>query len=1085
MKRLSHIYTVIALILSATGCVRENAISPSSMDGEGVLQMEFGTSGEISIETKATLGETDEGQIKNFYAFVFAADGHLAGSQFFDAKNRKTTREMVTSSLNNSWYIDNTTSSGSTTNGIFRLKCNGGDGMKVYMLANLDMDIFNVSSDMLAHSIEYEHDLMNFTGYLEQLSVNRNGNLTMTGKQSGIGIQGSGESGSINVTICDKTIMLGRTTAKIRFIFKEGKRPDELGHVIKKFKPEKWKVVNVPRATYLLSYAERGIDADSGEDCVNVPPETQPSDYSICASDFFDTDFSYFEDFPANDRSGFSFYMLENRQKPKKSCNNVYQNRSRSIKDATGLNRAVDVTYELDGKEYRRTMRMFEYANDFSTYVIVTGKVEMELDKDPEGTILGGDVQYIIHLGDWNAAIDSTASGDRNDTYSGVDNFNVERNTSYTYTVTVNSVNSIRVEVRTSNDESSEFEENQPGATGDITIAKEEIAICDSHYSTKTLTFSLSSFFDENGKYAAGSLTWFTETPFATGGPDKGLANLDYKWVHFRMNKTDGEGNYLSSRRKYTPRTFTSHSTFRSAEDNAEGDGTPGLAGYHNDGAMDVVQLVDYIKGEVIKYNEGKETAFDHKGGEPADRKIKVTAFIDEYYYPSDPLTGKTDPVLWKKFVNQSDRRLHILSNSQTSKDMESMITGSIVTIQQKPIMTIYSTDETNTGLLTAWGAESVDEFEGTREYWKTNTPERRRNDSDSNGLSNTCIEWGLCDNSYAHNFIQGMLWSDYMDPEVANEVSAMNSDHNYLRYACMERNRDNNGDGVIDRDEIRWYMASINQLIGMYIGNDVLNDDVRLYNKSPEDKNSDDEGKLQQHVISSTSYTQWISSIGGRSSNDPTMLWAEEGLSTSQTNADWQHIRKASVRCVRNLGYLDGKTDESYSLNTEPTDYLQMEQTVDGDFMFSSENLNSMAHRYYTSSELALSDEHSMENRLYRKFEIYREDSQALYPTDNTAMKFETYNAAINDAVASGKPNPYCPEGYRTPNQVETAVMRYYLGTNKPAETFSRTYWSLGRYGSNSSYAGDRFGFIQNTSLNLTVNRNSVSKVRCIRDVK
>lgn len=40
------------------------------------------------------------------------------------------------------------------------------------------------------------------------------------------------------------------------------------------------------------------------------------------------------------------------------------------------------------------------------------------------------------------------------------------------------------------------------------------------------------------------------------------------------------------------------------------------------------------------------------------------------------------------------------------------------------------------------------------------------------------------------------------------------------LRYFCMARNRDNNGDGKIDRSELRWYTASIKQLVGLYVGN-------------------------------------------------------------------------------------------------------------------------------------------------------------------------------------------------------------------------------------------------------------------------
>lgn len=46
------------------------------------------------------------------------------------------------------------------------------------------------------------------------------------------------------------------------------------------------------------------------------------------------------------------------------------------------------------------------------------------------------------------------------------------------------------------------------------------------------------------------------------------------------------------------------------------------------------------------------------------------------------------------------------------------------------------------------------------------------------------------------------------MDVEVENEVPELSEDYRFLRYSCMTRNRDNNGNGVIDQDEVRWYLS-------------------------------------------------------------------------------------------------------------------------------------------------------------------------------------------------------------------------------------------------------------------------------------
>ena len=58
--------------------------------------------------------------------------------------------------------------------------------------------------------------------------------------------------------------------------------------------------------------------------------------------------------------------------------------------------------------------------------------------------------------------------------------------------------------------------------------------------------------------------------------------------------------------------------------------------------------------------------------------------------------------------------------------------------------------------------------------------------------------------------FTKDVRWSTYMDYEVANSTPQLKEDYKYMRYACMNRNRDNNGDGKIDRNEVRWYLAAL-----------------------------------------------------------------------------------------------------------------------------------------------------------------------------------------------------------------------------------------------------------------------------------
>ena len=429
----------------------------------------------------------------------------------------------------------------------------------------------------------------------------------------------------------------------------------------------------------------------------------------------------------------------------------------------------MNVNYKsLHGENVNKTLRVFQNANDFSTYVLVTGRVEMDLVNDNAGQTLGADVQYLIHLGDWNSNI--SGSGWAADTYTNVADFNTQRNHSYTYTVTVNSVDNIRVEVETG------AKENQPGATGEVIIAKEEIALCDAHYVSKTMTFHAKNFVTVGGDgtvtSTADRLTWKVKTPFGEGAPKKinGIDiadSLDYKWVHFRLNKqSDNKSYYADKRRKYTQRVFESKAI---PQPNPEDDGTEGLYGKHNDGCMDIIHLVQYIKNQVELYTDYRNEVnrVSNAGGDittvvnksdfdsgllenglrdPDGPKICVTAFVDEYYYEEHPITKRKSPTLWKYFVNQDDRTMHILCDSNSSIDLESTSTGSVITIQQHSIKSIFNTDPSYDVLQTAWGLECTDEFSDKVKDYNVDGgySDSGYNTDKYNGRANSVFEWGL-----------------------------------------------------------------------------------------------------------------------------------------------------------------------------------------------------------------------------------------------------------------------------------------------------------------------------------------------------
>ncbi len=1084
-KNVLYIITLFVLLLSQS-CVKEIEFADSCLgEGEGWLYVNFGPQELIQVQTKATQNYNSENAISNLYIFLFDSGGNKLYGKWLTSSSLLSSEANVLSSTDDCWYVANSSTASTPTKGCFKIKASAGNNFELYVITNLDSDMSRISSDLLSHSVATKADLFKFKLVLNQESVNRNINFPMFGSMTGVTIT-AGATNKLNSST--SPLKLDRIDSKVRFVFKTGTRPDAKGQKIKSFEARQWKVVNVPLTSFLVPQTT---------DAAVVPADATTDKYETYAPYFFETDWRNFEDYTTTTQE-FSFYMLENRQTPKNGSFTEYNKRSLQSKTASGLNQTVNVNYKsLHGENVNKTLRVFQNANDFSTYVLVTGRVEMDLVNDNAGQTLGADVQYLIHLGDWNSNI--SGSGWAADTYTNVADFNTQRNYSYTYTVTVNSVDNIRVEVETG------AKENQPGATGEVIIAKEEIALCDAHYVSKTMTFHAKNFVTVGGDgtvtSTADRLTWKVKTPFGEGAPKKinGIDiadSLDYKWVHFRLNKQSANKSYYADkRRKYTQRVFESKAI---PQPNPEDDGTEGLYGYHNDGCMDIIHLVQYIKTQVGLYtdyrnevnrvfNAGGDTTtvvnhsdfdsglMENGSRDPEGPKICVTAFVDEYYYEEHPITKRKSPTLWKYFVNQDDRTMHILCDSNSSTDLESTSTGSVITIQQHSIKSIFNTDPSYDVLQTAWGLECTDEFSDKVKDYNVDGgySDSGYNTDKYNGRANSVFEWGLAPSGTNVKTITDLTpdarWGTYIDYEVPNEVPLMKGNYKSLRYFCMARNRDNNGDGIIEKDEVRWYLASIQQLVGLFVGNGVVQQSARLYYRTPEQKASNVQNDWYQFVISSTHH-----------SDSPIVIWGQEGLSTSSLSQSqkWAPgVTAYGIRCVRNLGI-----DSDAPIKEAPVDFLTTTKNVDGSVTFEATHLNAAALRDYTSTDLPYADEWSSANRLYKRFEV-----APTYTDFSSAIDFATFQADIDarGSYLSG----YCPEGYRIPNQMELAMMNYYMGLSY--DLYSRTYWAFGPYSGNygpngKSGKSHNIGFMRISEGNLTVDVSRQTQyARCVKDIR
>lgn len=750
---------------------------------------------------------------------------------------------------------------------------------------------------------------------------------------------------------------------------------------------------------------------------------------------YFNSPVVHFES-DINGVKSFSFYQLENMEDVT-GATLTYNDRDLRNKNVNG--------------SYNTANGLWKYASEDATYMIIKGKVQMKVNTNvvTDMQYLEADVVYYIHLGNFG---NSKQGGSYND-------FTVRRNTHYTYNITIKGVNSIEVEV-------TDNVENQSGATGHVYKSKEEVYTFDAHYGQKVFRIDASAVVPEK-------VTWYVKTPFGREGtPDMEsgtqIPDLDYKWVKFLLNKKEYNGVYSSNNRWYP--------------------GDNGEALEEGEELMDVVRFTQFIKEEKIKldaaYGDTKPTASAFKKDNNGVYCIYVTAFVDEYYYEADPLNSNNKPQdLWKLFVNQPNRIMHILSDTKKSNDGASSLTSSILTIRQRSIQTPYNLTKAN--LTSAFGCETVDEtrednltfYEDDSKY----TTKDFGNKSTKNGLYNTACLWNLFNGSTVKIGSNRERWDTYLDYEIPNKATGMNhfmlSGQKCMRYAPMSRNRDNNGNGYIDPEEVRWYIAPLEQLYALYAGDLGLESEAQLYPTSLstlENKKVNDRWQWRNHIVCSNQTTITVNSQY-KNKVWPEMLWAEEGVSISGygKDKDWSKYAPYSIRCIRNLGMDDASVSTIANVEKNiPTPMISVSSSSDGKvYKFDLSNMNERSARYYTSQELVPGNENNETSRTYYGFETYHEFT--------TSFKFTFNYSNLKIELENGK-SP-SPEGYRVPNVREAALMSLYCpsdwwGNNK---ILSCSYYTHGEYG--TGYDNDTYTWVfMNKYITISETPNCL---RCVKD--
>ncbi len=1077
---MRKIFLMALSVLAAVagGCVKEDILLKDSGVEEGLpvtATLKFSV-GQEQVITRAAQDEVYENRVENMYILIFDASGNridLDGTSFFTPSNGLNVKE------------DGTPDPEKGTSGVYgtvSIKTKTAVGARIAAVANLTTETTRTAYDIDAADLDAVTTLSGLESLVVDVSasVERGALFLMTGFAYGpdgsqsIDIVGNAE-GSATL---DCTLQLRRADAKVEVIV-TSEKADPLWTEFS-FEPKTWSVVNVPEKSLLLPYSVAGIegpwaDPDGRDWDAGRIVEDKAEDYfSVQDRPFEEITVSESDNTKYYTGGSFVFYMPENRKRYKTEITETDASKAYALRDDSNTSPVDGSANGKPGQVYENTD--FKYADNFSTYLVLTGHLSY-IDKEKYN--VNADVRFIIHLG--------YQTVNAND-------YDTRRNGHYKYNVKIRGIDNIVVEVTNADGDN----EARPGYEGDVVYSNNTIFELDSHFDRCLLEISPDKVSDQ--------MTWGVKTEFSSGIHAIGSTSFDgvedYRWIKFAINKKYGTGHgvYLK---------YPGDQAYRKDTDVE-------AASFDGKALMDIDQLIRYLKHVKASDPEMSELVPDNV---PAgNRHVCITAFVDENVYAEDPVTGVTDLNLWKNSTDKDNRQMHIIipfsDGSGTDKDIvyspdgNSSVVNSLYTFTQSPVRTVYNVNSTT--LSKAWGLESrMEVVDGSDKAGRLEPGDVSLGDDQRNGRANM-MKW-----------VSGKKWSDIVDTEVQY---GLQYGYEKAAYACMLRNRDLNGDNNVDDNEVRWYLASIDQLVDIYLGESALDEASRLYPRNAADRPG---GKSVYWHYTSSSYNS--------GDGAPWVLWSEEGASRGSFHYDdggspVVNGSKYAYRCVRNLGVpLD-------NVGQVPDSLIRVISNNDGSYILDMSNMNEKALR--TNKEttpLPAHNERSETNKPYVRFSVTKDAYTPEGGYDVTpihAISGEDYFHAISSGSSEDRTgarwsnshnwsffqnsiNNPCPSGYRIPNQRELLIMTTRL---KPEQwplrqTISVIYYEkagpahASKRDKNISvlpvfisqtafsmdgvdpYSNGRDGFIWNGTNNVFMLTNETDRenergyVRCVRD--
>lgn len=892
MKRLQHIYAILLgiIMLGAQACTDEPVVNPDyTVSGKPVTIKIALSLPEMKVTSRADMGENELNQVNSIWVRTYSSTTRRATSEWVKKENvnhndKHEKHEITINTLSGYSYIvavANVENEGAVLNADGTIKEVGTLGTLLEKADTWEQFCaIVVDAPQLYHPYDATVGLPMSGCYYGGDNITDHPDTWQNQNYEQVFIPGADDAKTMN-----GSIHLRRLVSQIKFKLKAG---DKGVKII----PQSFSVINVPRYSWLYERKD-SEDKYASADAWKASAEfTNVGDYA--SSGGIDTYYelesqSFTSEYIHEEEDGyvFDFWQLENKHSAlaSSSCNEYVDREKENktsvenpVKDGKTENNS-DIYISLSGNEW--------ISNNLATAVRIRCRVEYDnqlnvddggmTGDDYKGVIRTGDALFTVHLGYCEGTGEERAS-----------DFNCRRNTQYTYNVIVNSVDNIVVEANKNG-------EPQPGMEGFVSDITGAVMELDCHYMTFNIQLTEDDLTKDFGYViqaprADGTLFTCEETDT----PSKDDAQY-VNWIEFRPTTAE---NVLAAYKPYE--------------------------GNNSDGKT--FRLTDIKNG----LND------DRKSG-----NNWYTVFINEYAYENNLDENNGGKPNWPDYVNHDPRRAWIKVTQRISADGESRYIRSKYAFSQRSIQTYYDVNHltketTNDGITipggTAIGVEHTNETLG----YNMRRTFTAANDQ-SNGRYN--VWWWLGNSTTAPAEEKNAVkkWNDvlYYDtqqkenpvpmpvlavdkqnfkqdaetgllPRLANYTGSLDKGTEYdpqtsitvnntieAINACMNRNRDNNGDGTIQADELRWYVPAMGKYLRIILGRGALTTPIMDYDENKNLKYGVDAGQSGKN----SRFLLY--------SSDGRVLWAMEGMSTSNWN-EWGEDNPAApwqVRCIRNLG--------------------------------------------------------------------------------------------------------------------------------------------------------------------------------------